>query len=135
MKNTVLSLFMAAAAVMLPGCSTNVERLTQSTGSKNVGIDGYVMYGKVDAASDSTAMPTGQMILGRLVYKSRRVGIPANQQVPNTGNFKSTWSKSLFGTEEHIIEYDFTAGNKSEALETEKKLEKLKQDCSTSPQK
>ena len=135
MKNTFLILFMAAAAVMLPGCSTNVERLTQSTGSKNVGIDGYVMYGSVDAADPSTALPTGKMIVGRVVFKSRKVGIPADQQVPNTGNFKSTWTKSLFGTEEHIIEYDFTAGNKKEAAETEKKLEKLRLEASTSPQK
>ena len=134
MKNILLSLA-AAICLAAAGCNSNTALITKSTGNKNVSVDGYVMYGSVHAADPSTAMPTGKMIVGRLVFKSRKVGIPADQQVPNTGSFKSTWTKSLFGTEEHIVEYDFTAGNKKDAAETEKKLEKLRIESSTPPQK
>lgn len=73
------------------------------------------------------------LIIGRLTYKSRKVGIPADQKVPTTGNFKSTRTKSLFGTEEHIIEYDFTAGSDADAAAARKALEsKVQQSLSAS---
>jgi hypothetical protein len=54
------------------------------------------------------------------------VGIPADQKVPTTGYFKATKTKSLFGTEEQIIEYDFTAGSDAEAAKAFEQLNKLK---------
>ena len=68
-------------------------------------------------------MPEGKMIIGRLTYKSRKVGIPADQRVPTTGYYKSTQTKSLFGTEEKIVEFDFTAGSDAEAEKALKLIE------------
>ena len=67
---------------------------------------------------------------GRLRHVWRdRDGIPADQKVPNTGNFKSTKTKSLFGTEEHIIEYDWTAGSDADNKAAEERLQKLKEEA------
>ena len=109
------------------GCATAAERFCDSTGSKNIGLDGYVLYGTVDTADSSTGTPVGKLIMGRVVYKSRKVGIPADQKVPNTGNFKSTRTKTLFGTEEHIVEYDFTADSASGAEAAAARLDEIKE--------
>ena len=89
------------------------------------------MYGSVETADSETGTPTGKLIIGRLTYKSRKVGIPADHKVPNTGSFKSTRTKSLFGTEEHIIEYDFTAGSDAEAEAARKALEEKRKEALT----
>ena len=92
-----------------------------------------VMLCSIETADSETGTPTGKLIIGRLTYKSRKVGIPADQKVPTTGNFKSTRTKSLFGTEEHIIEYDFTAGSDADAAAARKALEsKVQQSLSAS---
>jgi len=78
-------------------------------------MDGYLMYGGIETVDAATSAPTGKLIIGRLTYKSRKVGIPADQKVPTTGYFKATKTKSLFGTEEAIMEYDFTAGSDADA--------------------
>ena len=44
---------------------------------------------------------------------------------------KSTRTKSLFGTEEHIIEYDFTAGSDAEAEAARKALEEKRKEALT----
>ena len=67
------------------------------------------MLGNIQTASPETGTPSGKLIIGRVTYKSRKVAIPANQKVPTTGYYKATKTKSLFGTEEKIIEYDFTS--------------------------
>ena len=67
------------------------------------------MLGDVETASPETGTPTGKLIIGRVTYKSRKVAIPADQKVPTTGYYKATKTKSLFGTEEEIVEYDFTS--------------------------
>ena len=67
------------------------------------------MLGNVETASPETGTPTGKLIIGRVTYKSRKVAIPADQKVPTTGYYKATKTKSLFGTEEEIVEYDFTS--------------------------
>ena len=90
---------------------------------KNLGLDGYVMLGEIETANPETATPKGTLIIGRVTYKSRKVGIPAEQKVPTTGCFKATKTKSLFGTEEAIIEYDFTAGSDADAEKAIKALE------------
>jgi len=110
------------AAALLAGCGTTLRRMTDSASGKNLGLDGYVMLGELETANPETATPQGRLIIGRLTYKSRKVGIPADQKVPTTGFFKATRTKSLFGTEEFIIEYDFTAGSDADA---EKALEAL----------
>jgi len=116
MANKPSSLLIAAlAALTLAGCGTTAKRVTESASGKNLGLDGYVMLGEIETVNPETAAPQGKLIIGRLTYKSRKVGIPADQKVPTTGYFKATKTRSLFGTEEAIIEYDFTAGSDADA--------------------
>lgn len=122
MKNSLLILT-ALTSLILTGCHSLSEQVTAAAGGKNLALDGYVMYGTVETADSDTGTPTGKLIIGRVTYKSRKVGIPVDQKVPTTGNFKSTKTKSLFGTEEHIIEYDFTAGSDADAAAARQALE------------
>jgi len=115
---------MSVLAVFLTGCTAT--KVTQSASGKNLDLSGYVMYGGIETSDAVTSTPTGKMIMGRVTYKSRKVGIPADQKVPTTGNFRSTKSKSLFGAEEVIIEYDWTAGSDADAKAAEEKCEELK---------
>ena len=117
-------LFFVALAVLalVAGCSTS-KKAVESASGKNLDLDGYVMLGEIETANPETATPQGKIIIGRVTYKSRKVGIPADQKVPTTGYFKATATESLFGTKETIIEYDFTAGSDEDA---KKALEALK---------
>ena len=126
---TILSMF--AALLLASGCNSPEAQIAESASGKNIGLDGYVMYGSIETADSETGTPTGKLIIGRLTYKSRKVGIPADHKVPNTGSFKSTRTKSLFGTEEHIIEYDFTAGSDAEAEAARKALEEKRKEALT----
>ena len=110
-----LPLLAMIAALLLAGCGTTAKKVTESASGKNLGLDGYVMLGELETTNPETATPQGRLIIGRLTYKSRKVGIPADQKVPTTGYFKATKTRSLFGTEEQIIEYDFTAGSDADA--------------------
>ena len=132
MKKTII-MSLLAVVFMLTGCNSAGEKVAESASGKNIGLDGYVMYGAVETSDAETGTPTGKLIIGRLTYKSRKVGIPADHKVPNTGSFKSTRTKSLFGTEEHIIEYDFTAGSETEAAAVSAKLEKVKEELLNNP--
>lgn len=128
MKSVFTIFFVALAGlVILTGCAGTGKAMTDSASAKNLGLDGYVMYGTVETNNPETATPQGKLIIGRLTYKSRKVGIPADQKVPNTGNFKATKTKSLFGTEELIIEYDWTAGSDAENKSAEERLQKMKE--------
>lgn len=115
MKKIFIGLVGLAALIGLTGCASTANKMTQSASGKNLNLDGYVMLGKVETANSETGTPTGEMIMGRVTYKSRRVGIPADQKVPTTGYFKATETESLFGAKEKIVEFDFTAGSESEA--------------------
>lgn len=120
---------MAAAIVSLvifAGCNSTGKAMTNSASGKNLNLDGYVMLGEIETANAETGTPQGKLIIGRVTYKSRRVGIPADQKVPTAGYFKATKTKSLFGTEETIIEYDFTAGSDKDAKTALEELEKRK---------
>lgn len=108
------------------GCQSTTDRLADSAGNKNVTLGGYVMMGEIEFASPETATPQGKMIVGKAEYRSRKVGIPADQKVPTTGFFKATKSTGLLGTEEIVIEYDFTAGSDADAKEAVTALEKKK---------
>lgn len=130
MKKTII-MSLLAVVFMLTGCNSAGEKAAESASGKNIGLDGYVMYGSIETADSETGTPTGKLIIGRLTYKSRKVGIPADHKVPNTGSFKSTRTKSLFGTEEHIIEYDFTAGSDAEAEAARKALEEKRKEALT----
>lgn len=121
MKRILLGLI-AAGALGLVGCNSTAKAMTQSASGKNLNLDGYVMLGDVEASNAETGTPQGRLIIGRVTYKSRRVGIPADQKVPTTGYYKSTKTKSLFGTEEEIVEWDFTAGSDAEAKAVMEKL-------------
>lgn len=123
-KVIVLAVGLSLVVVSLAGCSSTGKAITKSASGKNLGLDGWVMFGKIEAANPETGTPQGEMIVGRLSYKSRRVGIPGDQKVPTTGNFKATKTKSLFGTEETIIEYDFTAGSDADAKAALEAMEK-----------
>ena len=125
MKKIFIGL-VGVAVIGLAGCASTANKMTQSASGKNLNLDGYVMLGKVETANSETGTPTGEMIMGRVTYKSRRVGIPADQKVPTTGYFKSTETESLFGTKEKIVEYDFTAGSEAEA---ERALKVLEEKC------
>ena len=114
----------AGLLFLLAGCAATAGRVTASASGKNLGLDGYVMLGEIETANPETATPKGTLIIGRVTYKSRKVGIPAEQKVPTTGCFKATKTKSLFGTEEAIIEYDFTAGSDADAKAALEALEK-----------
>lgn len=118
----ILFVLIAAGALGLTGCNSTTKAMTQSASGKNLNLDGYVMVGDVEASNAETGTPQGRLIIGRVTYKSRRVGIPADQKVPTTGYFKSTKTKSLFGTEEEIVEWDFTAGSDAEAKAVMEKL-------------
>ena len=112
---------------LLTGCATTTRSITASASGKNLDLSGYVMLGEIEMANESTATPQGRMIMGRVTYKSRKVGIPADQKVPNSGNFRATQTTGLFGTKELIIEYDWTAGSDAEAKAAEEKMAKLKE--------
>lgn len=116
-------------ALLLTGCASAGKEVAKNAGSKNVNADGYVMLGKIETANAETITPQGVMIIGRVNYKSRKVAVPVDQKVPTAGYFKATKTKSLFGTEETIIEYDFTAGSDADAkaalAEYEKRTNKV----------
>ena len=129
MKNFLISgFFVLFSITVFQGCKSGAEIFAACTEGKNTGLDGCVMYGTIDSADASTGLPVGKMIIGRVTYKSRTVAIPADRKVPHTGNFKSTKTKTLFGTEEHIVEYDFTAGSDAEAKAAAARLEELKKE-------
>ena len=111
------------AVLLLAGCGGTVGKLTDSASAKNLNMDGYLMLSELETANPETATPQGRLIIGRLTYKSRKVGIPADQKIPTTGYFKATRTRSLFGTEEEIVEYDFTAGSDAEAAKAMAALE------------
>ena len=109
--------------LLLTGCASTAKSMTESAAGKNLNLDGYVMLSELETANPETGTPNGKILIGRMTYKSRKVGIPADQKVPTAGYFKSTKTKSLFGTEEEIIEYDFTAGSDADAEKALKILE------------
>ncbi len=120
MKKIFIFGAVAVGALVLAGCNSTARAMTQSASGKN--LDGYVMVGDVEASNAETGTPQGRLIIGRVTYKSRRVGIPSDQKVPTTGYYKSTKTKTLFGTEEEIVEWDFTAGSDAEAKSVMEKL-------------
>ena len=122
MKKIFIFGAVAVGALVLAGCNSTARAMTQSASGKNLNLDGYVMVGDVEASNAETGTPQGRLIIGRVTYKSRRVGIPSDQKVPTTGYYKSTKTKSLFGTEEEIVEWDFTAGTEQEAKAVMEKL-------------
>ena len=121
-------LIIIAVLLSLTGCTSTGAKITESASGKNLGLDGYVLLGELETANPDTVTPQGKIIIGRLTYKSRKVGIPADQKVPTTGYFKATKTKSLFGIEEEIIEYDFTAGSDADAKAAQEALEAKKRE-------
>ena len=115
--------------VLLTGCNSPARAVTDSASGKNLDLSGYVMLGELETANNETLSPQGRMILGRVTYKSRKVGIPADQKVPNSGYFRATKSKSLFGTEDIIIEYDWTAGSDADSVAAEQRLQSMKDEA------
>lgn len=107
-------------------CSSAGRAAAESASGKNLDLSGYVMLGELETANSETLSPQGRMILGRVTYKSRKVGIPADQKVPNSGYFRATKSTSLFGAEDVIIEYDWTAGSDADAIAAEQRLQAMK---------
>ena len=114
-RSRIVVLLTSANLTMLCGCAGTVRSLTQSAADKNLDMSGYVMLGKLETASPETALPTGQLIIGQLTYKSRRIAVPADCKVPTTGSFRFIHRQSLLGTVENSLEYDFTAGSADEA--------------------
>lgn len=129
MRKKIVLLAGIIAGALLTGCASTGKQVAESASGKNLGLDGYVMLGELETANPDTVTPQGRVIVGRLTYKSRKVGIPADQKVPTTGYFKATRTKSLFGTEEEIIEYDFTAGSDADAKAALDALEAKKREA------
>ena len=124
-----IHLILSAVALLPTSCASTGRALTESASGKNLDLSGYVLLGELETANNETLSPQGRMILGRVAYKSRKVGIPAEQKVPNTGSFRATKSISLFGAEDTIIEYDWTAGSDADALAAERKLQAMKDEA------
>lgn len=116
-------------AAVLCGCQSTTDKLAKSASNKNVTAGGYVSIGEVEIANPETGTPQGRIITGKLEYRSRKVGIPAEQKVPTTGFFKATKSIGLFGTEDMVIEYDFTAGSDADAKAALDALEKKRKEA------
>lgn len=129
LKKLAMLLIAACAIVVLAGCQSATQNLTAATGNKNVNVGGYLMLGELETANPETITPQGRMIVGKVEYRSRKVGIPADQKVPTTGFFKATQSESLFGTKETVIEYDFTAGSDADAKSALEALEKKRKEA------
>lgn len=129
MRKKIVLLAGIIAGSLLTGCASTGKQVAESASGKNLGLDGYVMLGELETANPDTVTPQGRLIVGRLTYKSRKVGIPADQKVPTTGYFKFTKTKGIFGTEEEIIEYDFTAGSDADAKSAMDALEAKKREA------
>lgn len=115
LKTVKLFIVALFALFMCVGCQSTTDKLAESASNKNVTAGGYISMGEVEIANPETGTPQGRIITGKLEYRSRKVGIPADQKVPTTGFFKATKSIGLFGTEDMVIEYDFTAGSDADA--------------------
>ena len=129
LKKLTMLLVAVCAIVLLVGCQSTTDKLAESASNKNVTAGGYLSMGEVEIANPETGTPQGRIITGKLEYRSRKVGIPADQKVPTTGFFKATKSIGLFGTEDMVIEYDFTAGSDADAKAALEALEKKKKDA------
>ena len=132
MNLRMIPVLLGATLLLTAGCKSTARAVAESAGGKNLNMDGYVLFGQVETVSPDTGAPTGTLMIGRLTYRSRKVGIPADQKVPTTGYFKSTKTRTLFGTEEQIIEYDFTAGSDADAKKALKLLEEKRQEATAS---
>lgn len=128
-KKLTMLVVVLLTIVLFVGCQSTTDRLAESASAKNVDLRGYLMLGEIETSAADTGMPVGKTIIGRAEYKSRRVSVPADQKVPTAGNFRAVKSTSLFGTEEIIIEYDFTAGSDADAKAAMETLEKKKADA------
>lgn len=130
-KEIVLALgavmFMVGCGCLFSGCQSTTDRLAEGASNKNVDINGYLMLGEIEVANPQTATPQGRMIFGKVEYRSRKVGIPADQKVPTTGYFRATKSIGFFGTEDQVITYDFTAGSDADAKAAMDALEKKRE--------
>lgn len=124
-NKNVLKGLCIAGGYLLTGCTNVSKNIAESAGTKNLDLNGYVMLGEVETANNQTATPEGKMLIGRLTYKSRKVAIPGDAKVPNTGNFRLTRTKSLFGTEEVLVEYDWTAESCDEAEKAKERIREL----------
>lgn len=129
LKKVKIFIVAVAAVFICVGCQSTTDRLAESAVNKNVTASGYISMGEVEVANPETGTPQGRIITGKLEYRSRKVGIPADQKVPTTGFFKATKSIGLFGTEDMVIEYDFTAGSDADAKAALEALKKKKKDA------
>ena len=129
MKKFTMLVIAVCAIVLLVGCQSTTDRLADSASAKNVNIAGYMMLGEIETANPETVTPQGKMIIGKVEYQSRKVGIPADQKVPTTGYFKATKSIGILGTEETVIQYDFTAGSDADAKAALDALEKKRKEA------
>ena len=122
----IVPLFIFLLIFAVAGCNSTASALTGSAAGKNIDLSGYLMLGSIETVNPATAAPEGKLIIGRVNYKSRLVAVDKNKQIPTAGAFRATHTVSLFGTQETIIEYDFTAagaeaaGKICQALEQQK---------------
>ncbi len=123
-ENKILVLaFILISLFFVTGCSTPLNNAIKSASEKNIKASGYLAAGEIETINTETASPKIKGATGRLEYSSTVVGIDADKITPNYGKFKAIKTKSFFGSEETIIEYEYTAGNEQEAEKARKFLE------------
>lgn len=124
-KDFLFGFLFCFLAVMLFGCNSVLKSATSSASGKNLNMSGYAMFAEGEFANAETLVPQGKVIIGRVDYKSRKVTIPADTKVPDSGFFKATKTKSLLGVEESIFEYDWTASSVDNGKVAEDKCKEL----------
>ncbi|NCB09883.1 MAG: hypothetical protein EOM73_17215 [Bacteroidia bacterium] len=80
MKQIALLLIGVVGLFVLAGCGSIMKSATESASTKNLDAAGYIMAGEIETNNPETGTPQGRLIIGRLTYKSRKVGIPADQK-------------------------------------------------------
>ena len=110
----------------LTGCGSTGEKIAKGLTGKSVTLDGGMSYLKGTMSNSETGVPEITSMTGKISHKSRVVGIPADQKTPHTAYFKATKSTGIFGGEEIVVEFDYTAGSDADAKAAMDNLTRLR---------
>lgn len=120
----ILILAVAGGIILsLTACSSTAGKLTKATAGKSVTMRGGISYLQGTITNPETGTPEITTIAGNVSYKGRIVGIGKEHRTPNTGNFRAVKSKGIFGGEEIVIEWDYTADSPETAKAVEKAMQ------------
>lgn len=121
-----LSPFLLGLILALTGCGSTGEKIAKGLTGKSVTLDGGMSYLKGTMSNSETGVPEITSMTGKISHKSRVVGIPADQKTPHTAYFKATKSTGIFGGEEIVVEFDYTAGSDADAKTAMENLTRLR---------